>query len=361
MIMQDDRLFYENLERRKSYMLRMFFSRLSSFVFIMFCVTSFLLIAGPAKAGLGESDQAAVVVEADDIVVGFWDLRDRESFFQVTNVTGGAITVHVQVWNASEEGFTDRCREFDFFDSYTGNDTHVYNISDLQTNNGSVINPPDLTDGHGYIYVGVSGASGCTGDKALIANHRIIDIPGGYEYRSAALGVSDDGDGVDTDTYGFNFNSANGTTFSDVVPVIGFPDVSGDFCRQVPDVSGIITNTVTLGEVRQSCAPLIVGCKPQPQGEAVGIDPVLVDLGINGALVNSRGYPSLCTDTTQDGWTLTQYIRAQFLQFPEESQCWASGGGKFCTGLVGINNGDGTGSMEAWTALDRRLDYFDLD
>jgi hypothetical protein len=359
MIMQDDRLFYENLERRKSYMLRMFFSKLSSFVFIMFCVTSFLLIAQQAKAGaLNPSSQAPVVVEADDILAGFWDLRNRESFFQVTNVTGGGITVHVQVWNASEVGFTDRCREFDFFDSYTGNDTHIYILSDLETNDGSVINPPPFDDGHGYIYVSVTG-DGCTDNKAIIANHRIIDIPGGYEYRSAALGLHDAFDEVDTDVYGFNFNSQNDTTFSDVVPIIVDLDVADAICRQEPLGSSVLTNTVTLAEIRQSCAPLTVGCKSGPNTEPVPAfpDPVLVDLGINNALVKSRGGTELCTDTTPDGWVLLEYVS----QFGDPIGCGPAEHQKSCGGLVGINNGDGTGSMESWTALDRTLNYFDFD
>jgi hypothetical protein len=355
MIMQDERLVYENLERRKSNMLRMLSSRLSGVVLIIFLVGSFLAITGQANAGL----QAPVVVEADTEVAGFWDLRNRQSFFQVTNVSGGAIVVHVQVWNASEEGFSDRCREFDFFDSYTGNDTHVYDLSNLQTNDGTVINPPPLDDGHGYIYVSVD-TGGCDDDtNFLIANHRIIDVDGRYEYRSAALGL-DFGD-VNTDTFGFNFNSENDTTFSDIVPIIVEEDFGSGVCRHEPRASNVLVNTVTVGENRQSCAPLVIGCKPTTQtgqDQAALPNPVLVDLGINNALVNSRGYPSLCTDTTPDGWMILEYTN-QFLN--GGYGCGPNSHTKSCGGLVGINNDDGTGSMESWTALDRELDYFDLD
>jgi hypothetical protein len=358
MIMQNERLIYEKLERRKSFMSRMFFPRLSSFFFIMFCAATFLLVAQRANAGFGDSEQAPVVVEADDIVAGFWDLRDRESFFQVTNSGGLPITVHVQVWNASEAGFTNVCREFDFFDTYTGNDTHIYNLRDLQTNDGSEINPPPLENGHGYIYVSVTGGSGCTEDKVLLANQRIIDTLGGYEYRNTALGMSDALNGTDTDVYGFNFSSENDTTFSDVVPIIVGIDAGESVCRQEPLISGVLVNTVTLNENRQSCAPLTLGCTSTGRGIEAP-DPVLVDVGINNALVNSRGYPSLCTDTTPDGWTLLQYVTRDL----DESACGPQGGDffKVCGGMVGINNNDGTGSMEAWTALDRTLDYFDFN
>jgi hypothetical protein len=364
--------FCQHIERRKNSMLSTIFSKLAGVTFFMVFLALFVFpIANGANAGVTDirpSSQGPITTEADDFVVGFWDLRDRESFFQVTNVSGAPIAVHVQIWNASEPGMEDRCVEFDFPDNYTGNDTHIYNIRDLKTNNLSEINPPPLTDGHGYIYVSVTGAQGCTGDKVIIASQRIIDVPGGYEYRSAALGVHDDfhqrifdGVGIDTDTYGFNFNSVDGASFADVVPVVLDVDDAGGVCSGQPLVSGLHIDTVTTAEVRQSCPPREVGCKLAPDfGQPQ--NPVLVDVGINNALVNSRGLSSLCSDTTENGWTLLQY--SQGIGFNDVNQtgpCFdAKNFDKLCAGFVGINNGDGTGSMESWTALDRRNAYFDL-
>jgi len=70
---------------------------------------------------------------ADEVLLGFFDLRDRETFIQVTNVdTDEEHTVHIQIFNVA-----NNCNENDFFDFYTAGDTHVYNMRDIQTNDGN--------------------------------------------------------------------------------------------------------------------------------------------------------------------------------------------------------------------------------
>ncbi len=65
-------------------------------------------------------------------MASFYDLRDRDSFVQITNVFTAPVRVHVQVFNVADD-----CNENNFFDNLTGNDTHVYNLSDIQTNDGN--------------------------------------------------------------------------------------------------------------------------------------------------------------------------------------------------------------------------------
>ena len=84
-------------------------------------------------------------------LVSFFDLRDRESFIQITNTNdvnetgdddddddddfqpGNDVVVHVQIFNVD-----DNCNENNFYDTYTPNDTHTYNMRDIQDKNGYV-------------------------------------------------------------------------------------------------------------------------------------------------------------------------------------------------------------------------------
>ena len=83
-----------------------------------------------------------VETDRDDFVlVGFFDLRQRESFIQVTNTQDDPAFVHIQIFNVA-----DNCNENNFFDNYTPNDTHTYNLRDIQTNDGNpsgVVLPSD--------------------------------------------------------------------------------------------------------------------------------------------------------------------------------------------------------------------------
>ena len=250
-------------------------------------------------AGQDQTDQTFVKIEPGSFVVGYWDLRDRESFFQVTNVSGAGITVHVQTFNASDldPEFQNRCTEFDFFDTYTGNDTHVYNIRNLTRNDGTEIFPPILTDGHGYIVVSVqSGSGGCAGSdgQVLLANFRIIDTLGNYEYRALALGDHGDDSSVDKEVFAFNFNNVDDTTFSDVVFMnmqINDPDPGP--CQGDPKEFRIFRELVDLNENILSCddRPLL-GCKTSGVEETTV---PLVNVGVNQFLENSRGLSSLCS------------------------------------------------------------------
>lgn len=52
-----------------------------------------------------------------NVLVYFFDLRERESFIQVTNTDSDGHLIHIQIYDVA-----NLCNENDFFDNYTGND-----------------------------------------------------------------------------------------------------------------------------------------------------------------------------------------------------------------------------------------------
>jgi len=67
-------------------------------------------------------------------LVGFFDLRERETFVQLTNTEVGPAdrNIHIQIFNVGND-----CNENNFFDAFTPNDTHVYNLRNITTNDGN--------------------------------------------------------------------------------------------------------------------------------------------------------------------------------------------------------------------------------
>ena len=63
----------------------------------------------------------------DGTLFYFFDLRERESFIQLTNIdTSDNSIVHIQIFNVA-----DNCNENNFFDVYTPNDTHTYDLRNI--------------------------------------------------------------------------------------------------------------------------------------------------------------------------------------------------------------------------------------
>ena len=99
--------------------------RLLTLLFAFTALTAVNVYAG-SSIDISETDAG------DFQLVGFFDLRDRESFIQITNTDTSAQTVHIQVFNVG-----NLCNENNFFDAYTPNDTHTYNLRDITTNDGN--------------------------------------------------------------------------------------------------------------------------------------------------------------------------------------------------------------------------------
>lgn len=253
-------------------------------------------------------------------MVCYWDLRDRGSFFQVTNTSNQNIRIHIQLFDVD-----NNCFEFDYFDTLTPFDTHVYNVSELDRNNGQALASPDLSNDHGIIAVtNVNADNTIKIDPVLTGNCRIIDI-NSYEYRTNFAGAGF-GPGAEIGDQIVNFNNVNETSHSDLVFMSWFTR---------SDIGGIIPTTevynVGLFDDQEnpiSCPTALLGC---PAGE--------INVGVNQAITNSRGGLSLCAGTDQIGFVELQMI------LPGELPPPGTLGGKNLVIFTGLNNDNGTGSM----------------
>jgi len=246
----------------------------------------------------------------------FYDLRERESFVQVTN-TGGPATIHVQVFDVG-----NLCNENNFFDTYTSSDTHVYNLRDIQTNNG---NPSgfELPDGaYGFVVVTVVQGIGLPADTdgSIIGNFRVIDNSG-YEYRTNSQGPSP----IDTLTSGnftFNFNGANA---SDIIGITLNKITSGEVTTSGSSLS-FDTTLLNNNEVAFSCSDTTFSCTADT-----------FEFGINEAIPHSRDKSVVCgSNNISEGLVRFEVIS------DSDIEAFA--------GYVGLNNGNGRGSMDSMWA-----------
>ncbi len=117
--------------------------------YIKYLVLSFI-IAVPLNAFAGaDPDYTAITTDfADNKLSAYYDLRNRQSYVQVTNAVTENIRIHVQIFQ-HDRG----CSELNFFDELTPNDTVVYNMDDIVKNDGSAV-PANLDDdSYGYVVV----------------------------------------------------------------------------------------------------------------------------------------------------------------------------------------------------------------
>ncbi len=284
---------------------------------------------------IGESDSTAFQL------VSFFDLRDRESFVQITNTDPEDRRIHVQIFDVP-----NNCNENDLFDDYTGNDTHVYNMRDLQTNNG---NPSGIVlpeNAYGIVVFTVVDSEGFTNSEGdFIGNFRILDN-NGYEYRTNLLGVIDEEQRGFDKLLNFNFNKKGMVTLSDV---IGFTLDDVGYTREVLSTDIVNINLVVdvdildLNENVFSCRNVIFACTDQDNPrleellEEVGDASVAsFEYGINNAIPHSKGGELLCPgNNIQEG-----IVKMIPIQDPDIDE----GYGIF----IGINNGNGRGSMDSF-------------
>ncbi len=158
----------------------------SRMLFLLGIVLS-LLISLPFSSFAGMppigDDDDLPIPETDSakfVQVSFFDLRDRESYVQVTNTSTAPKVLHVQIFDVNND-----CNENNFFDDYTGKDTHVYNMRDILTNDGddSGVQLADGAYGIVVIYSVVSEGGPFDTGQDLVGNFRILDDLG-YEYRT---------------------------------------------------------------------------------------------------------------------------------------------------------------------------------
>lgn len=267
-------------------------------------------------------------------MIGYWDLRDRKTHFQVTNTSGQDIKIHIQIFDVDQSPTSaNTCFEFNYFDTLTPFDTHVYDVSELDRNDGSDFSPPDFDGGHGIIAVThVNQNNSFNSDQVLTGNFRIIDSAG-YEYRSnfaGSTGFAQDPSAV-MDAR-FQFNNVNDTEFSDLIIIsVNYTDTPGGI-RPVGQIYDVTVFDQFENPI--SCPGIALGCGTPSGGGPANTQPFIkhINVGVNQKLTNSRGGPSVCSGTDPIGFV---EISAGEVNFNPQGYFY----------FIGLNNGIDTGSM----------------
>jgi len=319
-------------------------------------ILSALLFLALAVSFIPVKSQAGVVnllnssgtdTSASENLFYFFDLRDRESFIQLTHfiLAGPVISsnMHVQIFDVS-----NNCNENDFFDVYTPNDTHVYNMRDIQTNDGSPSGVV-LPDGaYGIVAITYSPIIPVQILIGMIGNMRIMD-DSGYEYRTNAQYFSRAASDDPSQFYSFNFNQEAGVTLSDVVGITVFSSDLGFTVQFLADplraFNTFDVDIYDLNEVPFSCRDVIFSCVNQ---ESVLLEPLLefagtasvasFEYGINNVIPHSKGGELLCPGNVVGEGVVT---------LRPESQP-STGTFRNFYGFVGLNNGNGRGSLDSF-------------
>ena len=305
--------------------------RLLTLIFVFTALTAVNVYAGGGGTlSITETDHG------DFQLTGFFDLRDRESYIQITNSGATAQTVHIQIFNVG-----NLCNENNFFDLYTPSDTHTYNLRDIITNDGNPSGVVLPSDAYGIVVATyVDGPNDF--DLDLIGNLRIEDN-NGYEYRTNLNGIGEFPQDVSEDVFTFNFNTLGGVTLSDVVGIGVDQNVSGGEVTVSPldTYAAFDIDIYNTNEVPFSCRDIIFACiddnSPLVESllEQVGVGSVAsFEYGINNAIPHSKGGELLCPgNVISDGLVV---LRPE--DFAHEN----------FVGYVGLNNGNGRGSMDSF-------------
>ena len=168
-----------------------------NFVLVLFLV----LLFSPLNAFSGSPGPSYLNPETDNAsfqLFYYWDLRNRDSSFQVFNNSGSAIRVHVQIFVANSPFAS--CEESDFIDQFTAFDTHIYDLRNLISNTGTPTGGVIADGSFGFAAVTVISATDfdTVTDPVLQGSFRIVDNSG-YEYRANPAGVRPIG--FTTDSY----------------------------------------------------------------------------------------------------------------------------------------------------------------
>jgi len=341
-------------------------------IFCLFPVSSvFAGIFGNSVATIPDTDSTNTeAFEGITSIIYVFDLRERETFIQLTwnNSPGfpqSFATAHVQIFDVN-----NNCNENNFFDNYTVNDTHVYNMRDIQTNDGnpSGVSLPENSYGIVVVTMLATDAQGFTSPAFPFGNLRILDN-NGYEYRTNAQGPSSFAEFSEEQNnqffYSFNFNQNSGITTSDiigvtVVPTRQNPAFEPEWIAQ--PVQGIFSpfdvDIYDVNEVPFSCRDIIFSCVDED-------NPLLEELltiagtanvasfeyGINEAIPHSRGGELLCPGNIIDEGTVLlkpeAYPSSEAFMNVFNFQNLQAITGPLYFGFVGLNNGNGRGSMDS--------------
>jgi hypothetical protein len=308
---------------------------------LLFITITFLALPAKAWAGIGQPFSLISSTDYPSFQLYFpWDLRGRQSFIQVTNTSDSNVSIHVQIFNHNQN-----CGRNSLLDTLTLKDTIVYDLSAVQ----------DDPDGFGFAVVTVVGGGGFV----LIGNFRIIDDRG-YEYRANAAGFPfPPASGFQTNKYTFNFNGVQNANHSDVFGIVvsnaGGSSVSAGGGTAAIFGAGLVIDNKFVdspviefndSEVGFNCDALAFICGEPNESlfdllQFVGIDVpsnrVNFEFGINPALPSATAVENVCDAPLTTG----------FVSLPLTLVTRNNG---FFVGFVGLNDGEGTGSMDTWWA-----------
>lgn len=260
----------------------------------------------------------------------------------------------MQIYNVA-----NLCNENDFFDVMTPNDTHVYNLRDILTNDGNpsgVILPENA---YGIVFISAVPTGPVRFFDPIISNFRIIDNSG-YEYRSNAQSFI----AFRFETFlnnsptTFNFSNADGITLSDVfgIPVStnsnGFEfSIEANIDDVLSAFIGVDVDIVDNNEVLFSCRDVIFACIDEnsplleelignannfSMGGSTSASVARFEYGINDVIPHSKGGELLCPgNNIPEGLVSLNFEVA----------------GAFTNtfaGYIGLNNGNGRGSMDSF-------------
>lgn len=310
-----------------------------------------LLLSTSSFAGIGhfvaQTDRATEV----RAVFGFFDLRERESFVQLTNLESTDQLYHVQIFNVAAN-----CNENNFFDLYTPSDTHIYNMRDILTNDGNPAGVVLPDNAYGIVVLtSVLNTQSIEDNSDYFGNFRVIDNSG-YEYRTNLLPFVDGGNEA-TDLHNFNFNQESGLVLSDIVGLVINTVPNSESYEW--DASNVLNTFIVydvdiydLNETPFSCRDVIFACVDEdnplaeevlavdPQSGSNGASVARFEYGINDAIPHSRGGEVLCPgNNIPEGFAT---LRVQGRQFPDGDLDF------FIAGFAGLNNGNGRGSMDSF-------------
>jgi len=354
--------------RRKGSMLQDRLSKIK-YLFVLAVFLVLPILPMQAMAGISPARFDSTDVGTDG-VGSVWDTRTRDTFIQVTNTSASTVGIHVQLFNVGSS--VQECEPCDFPDVLTPHDTHVYNIEDIVRNIDGTPRCPIGEGTYGSMVISlVGGGNDQNGFGPLIGMFRIIDELG-YEYRTNSAGkvrFGDNGLVNPFDSIGIhelvNFSAANGHNLSDFVGIAYVEtspeNVVSDGVRATFGGVGAdpALEEIMLwdeNEIPTSCGSTTFTCAVNE-----------MDKAIDNSLPNSKGENNrICSANTLDfndaGW-----VDMPFAGF----SCTVGAGGieilgfspciffqPFFVGFLGLNNGDGTGSMDSWWVNQHSLFYY---
>ena len=284
-----------------------------------------------------------------------FDLRERESFLQVTNTDPDSQNIHIQIYDVS-----NLCNENNFFDVYTPNDTHIYDLRNILTNDGnpSGVDLPD--DAYGIIVVSPPFIPFEVEFGPFLGNIRIIDNLG-YEYRTNGVGSANNVPSEQNNTQVFfNYNSQAGIILSDVFgiavstdqeSVMGGVEFEATLDNVLSTWIAVDVDIINNNEVLFSCRDVVFSCVDENNPlieEILALASSDLDIarssasvarfeyGINNAVPHSKGGELLCP-----GNNIPEGI---VILTPENGGRDTSG----FFGYVGLNNGNGRGAFDSF-------------